>query len=73
MFNHKQSSELKPIIVFWKSNKLRLQWNMGAGATFDWTFFDNWNRRKELRRPSKVAIFDSDLVRRGSSNCRRLN
>jgi hypothetical protein len=45
----------------------------GAGATFDWTFFDNWNRRKELRRPSKVVMFDSDLVRRGNSNCRRLN
>ena len=26
---------------------------MGAGATFDWTFFDNSNRRKELRRPFK--------------------
>ncbi len=41
----------------------------GAGATFDWTFFDNWNQRKELRRPSKVVMFDSDLVRRGNSNC----
>jgi hypothetical protein len=45
----------------------------GAGATFDWTFFDNWNRRKVLRRPSKVVMFDSNLVRRGNSNCRRLN
>ncbi len=45
----------------------------GAGARFDWTFFDNWNRRKELRRPSKVVMFDSDLVRHGNSNCRRLN
>jgi len=43
----------------------------GTGATFDWTFFDNWNRRKELWRVWKVAMFDSDLVRRGSSNCRR--
>ena len=46
---------------------------LGAGATFDWTFFDNSNRRKDLRQPSKVVIFDSDLVRRGNSNCRRLN
>ncbi len=36
---------------------------MGAGATFDWTLFDNWNQRKVVQRPSKVAMFDSDLVR----------
>ncbi len=34
----------------------------GAGATFDWTLFDNSNRRKVVRRPSKVVMFDSDLV-----------
>jgi hypothetical protein len=44
-----------------------------AGATFDWTLFDNSNRRKVVRRPSKVVMFDSDLVRRGSSNYRTLN
>ncbi len=33
------------------------------GATFDWTLFDNWNQRKVVLRPSKVAMFDSDLVR----------
>ena len=27
---------------------------MGAGATFDWTLFDNSNRRKVVRRPSKL-------------------
>jgi hypothetical protein len=27
---------------------------MGAGATFDWLFFDNSNRRKDLRQPSKL-------------------
>jgi len=32
---------------------------MGAGATFDWTLFDNWNRRKEVRRVWKVAMFDN--------------
>jgi hypothetical protein len=46
---------------------------MGAGATFDWTLFDNSNQRKVVRRPSKVVMFDLDLVRRGSSNCRTLN
>ncbi len=35
----------------------------GVGAMFDWTLFDNSNRRKDARRPSKVAMFDSDLVR----------
>jgi hypothetical protein len=39
----------------------------GAGATFDWTFLDNWNQRKILRRPSKVVMFDSDLVRRDTA------
>ncbi len=28
--------------------------NQGAGATFDWLFFDNSNRRKDLRQPSKL-------------------
>jgi hypothetical protein len=36
--------------------------SMGAGATFDWTLFDNSNRRKVVRQPSKVVMFDSDLV-----------
>ncbi len=45
----------------------------GAGATFDWTLFDNSNRRKVVRRPSKVVMFDLDLVQRGSSNCRTIN
>ena len=54
--------------VLWTSDA---KW--GTGATFDWTFFDNWNWRKELRRVWKVVMFNSDLVRRGSSNCRRLN
>jgi hypothetical protein len=40
-----------------------------AGATFNWTLFDNSNRRKVVRRPSKVVMFNSDLVRPGSSNC----
>ncbi len=40
---------------------------LGAGATFDWAFFDNWNRRKVLQRPSKVVMFDSDLVRRDTA------
>ncbi len=35
---------------------------MGAGAMFDWSLFDNWNRRKVVRQPSKAAMFDSDLV-----------
>ncbi len=35
---------------------------MGAGATFDWTLFDNSNWRKVVRRPSKVVMFDSDYV-----------
>ncbi len=35
---------------------------MGAGATFDLTLFDNSNWRKDVWRPSKVAMFDSDLV-----------
>ena len=35
---------------------------MGAGATFDWTLFDNWNWRKVVWRPSKVVMFDSDYV-----------
>jgi hypothetical protein len=39
---------------------------MGAGATFDWTLLDNSNRRKVARQPSKVVMFDSDLVQRGS-------
>jgi hypothetical protein len=30
---------------------------------FDWTLFDNSNQRKDVRWPSKVAMFDSDLVR----------
>ena len=46
---------------------------MGADATFNWTLFDNSNQRKVVRRPSKVVMFNSDLVRRGSSNCRTLN
>ncbi len=45
----------------------------GAGAMFDWTLFDNSNQRKVVQQPSKVVMFDSDLVRRGSSNCRTLN
>jgi hypothetical protein len=53
-------------------NSLQLK-SWGASATFDWTFFDNSNRRKVVRQPSKVVIFDLDLVRRGNSNCRRLN
>jgi hypothetical protein len=52
---------------------IRAVQRLGAGATFDWTFFDDWNRRKVLRRPSKVVMFDLDLVRRGNSNCQRLN
>jgi len=36
----------------------------GAGATFDWTLFNNWNKRKFVQRLQKVAMFDSDYVRR---------
>ncbi len=50
------------------SKKTRLGLSLGsvvskrAGAMFDWTFFDNSNRRKVVRQPSKVVMFDSDLV-----------
>ena len=47
--------------------------NKRAGATFDLTLFDNSNQRKVVRQPSKLVMFDSDLVQRGSSNCRTLN
>ncbi len=36
---------------------------METGGMFDWTYFDNWNRRSSVWRPSKVGMFDSDLVR----------
>ncbi len=29
---------------------------------FDWTLFDNSNQRSFVRWPSKVGMFDSDLV-----------
>ncbi len=41
-----------------------------AGATFNWTLFDNSNRRKVVRRPSKVVMFDLNYVRRKIDNCR---
>ena len=34
---------------------------LGAGATSDWTLFDNSNQRKVVRRPSKVVMFDSTM------------
>jgi hypothetical protein len=45
---------------------------MRAGATF-WTLIDNSNRRKVVWRPSKVVMFDSDLVWHGDSNYQTLN
>ncbi len=72
---HKEKYEEKFLARFHLTRKCHAKQAAltGTGATFDWTFFDNSNRRKVDRRPSKVVIFDSDLVRRGSSNCRRLN
>jgi hypothetical protein len=34
----------------------------GACGIFDWTLFDNSNRRKVVRRPAKVGMFDLNLV-----------
>ncbi len=43
------------------------QFYKGAGATFDWTLFNNSSWRKVVRRPSKVVMFDSDYVRQLSN------
>ncbi len=35
---------------------------MATVGMFDWRLFDNSNRRSFVRHPSKVGMFDSDLV-----------
>ena len=36
---------------------------MATVGMFDWTLFDNSNQTKDVRRPSKGGMFDSDFVR----------
>ena len=40
--------------------KARKEWE--SGRMIDWSYFHNLNRRTFVQRPSKVGMFDSDLV-----------
>jgi hypothetical protein len=63
-FHPRLFSQIKPFLIMSRSL------NLGADATFDWTLFANSNRRKVVRRPSKVVMFDSDYVPQKIDNYR---